>query len=237
MDSLPDRVGHICPVCGYDGLSVPAWSEGSPSDDICPSCGVQFGYDDMRRDEAERFARHAELREQWIAEGCPWKHSSTSPPPDWDPIEQIERLGIEIDPAALKRAGKPKEESADPSMSAQAAEVQAPLDFEATLAVLLELIGRRVSVVVRTKDPPGLVAQFVGKLRRASTAPGMTDDKEQLFFSIIDDAGSGFLVERKLFTTAYLKDWEGTDEGRSLDIELAEVLISVSDPSWKSNNA
>ena len=39
-----------CPACGYDALPEPAWVEpeaaGGGSDEICPKCKIQFGYDD-----------------------------------------------------------------------------------------------------------------------------------------------------------------------------------------------
>jgi len=34
-----------CPVCGYVLQFIP-WDGLSASDEICPSCGIQFGYDD-----------------------------------------------------------------------------------------------------------------------------------------------------------------------------------------------
>ena len=40
-------VPNICPACGYDGLEEPPWTDGSASDEICPSCGIQFGYEDF----------------------------------------------------------------------------------------------------------------------------------------------------------------------------------------------
>lgn len=42
---------YRCPVCAYDALTT------APVDlSICPSCGTQFGYDDVGRS-------HKELRE------------------------------------------------------------------------------------------------------------------------------------------------------------------------------
>ncbi len=39
-----------CPACGYDRLPKPAWLEpeaaGGGSQEICPSCKLQFGYND-----------------------------------------------------------------------------------------------------------------------------------------------------------------------------------------------
>lgn len=35
-----------CPACGFSGLVSEPWDDVSPSDEICPCCGIQFGLDD-----------------------------------------------------------------------------------------------------------------------------------------------------------------------------------------------
>jgi len=44
-----DRL-FICPACGYEELSEPAWTDpdaiGGGSHEICPNCKIHFGYDD-----------------------------------------------------------------------------------------------------------------------------------------------------------------------------------------------
>jgi hypothetical protein len=35
----------LCPVCGF-GLWFQPWRAESPADEMCPCCGIQFGYDD-----------------------------------------------------------------------------------------------------------------------------------------------------------------------------------------------
>jgi hypothetical protein len=79
----------ICPVCGYAGLDEPPWVGSSPSDDICPCCGTQFGYHDFETDADLRAARHVELRRGWIERGCPWHYELEAPPPGWDPARQL----------------------------------------------------------------------------------------------------------------------------------------------------
>ena len=41
----------VCPACGYDKLEEPPWRDpdavGGGSDEICPNCKLQFGYDDL----------------------------------------------------------------------------------------------------------------------------------------------------------------------------------------------
>lgn len=85
--------GYMCPVCGYRGLSEQAWVGDSPSDEICWSCGTQFGYDDAVRDLDSRASRHRELRQRWIALGMPWDSATLRPPPKgWDPKAQVARV-------------------------------------------------------------------------------------------------------------------------------------------------
>lgn len=55
-----------CPVCGYS-LGFAPWKGESASDEICPGCGIQFGYNDARPDLREGV--YAEWRRQWIAGG------------------------------------------------------------------------------------------------------------------------------------------------------------------------
>ena len=54
----------LCPVCDHD-LGFAPWNGDLPSDDICPFCGIQFGYNDSRPDL--RQAVYAEWRREWIA--------------------------------------------------------------------------------------------------------------------------------------------------------------------------
>lgn len=82
-----------CPVCGYPGLAGPPWTGNSPSDEICPSCGTQFGYDDAAGgDLARRRQRHRELREAWIATGPRWYSRARQPPSGWDPGAQLQAV-------------------------------------------------------------------------------------------------------------------------------------------------
>jgi hypothetical protein len=83
----------ICPVCGF-ALGYLPWDGGSPSDEICPSCGIQFGYDDANPDgPAGRPAIYAEWRQRWIDGGTPWRSVGQPRPADWNPAEQVKRLG------------------------------------------------------------------------------------------------------------------------------------------------
>ena len=94
---------NFCPVCGYD-LGFQAWEEDKyPSDKICPSCGIQFGYHDIVRnsgDEEEIVSRYNLLRTEWIENGMKW-HFPSDPfdqePENWDPKEQLKNIGINLD--------------------------------------------------------------------------------------------------------------------------------------------
>lgn len=67
---------YICPVCSYDGLFEPPYDErGIGSDEICPCCGFQFGYDDFPNKE-EKIAL---WREKWINDGRRWFSNSRKP--------------------------------------------------------------------------------------------------------------------------------------------------------------
>lgn len=86
----------ICPVCGYDKLRGPPWSDDGvdPSDEICPSCGIHFGYDDVAGGDAQRRdEKYAIWRAGWKARGCPWFSPNTPAPDQWDPACQLARLG------------------------------------------------------------------------------------------------------------------------------------------------
>ena len=70
---------YKCPVCGYDLTEPPT------NYSICPCCGTEFGYDDAD-------ASHADLRQEWVAQGCPWFSQSRPAPTDWDARQQIAAL-------------------------------------------------------------------------------------------------------------------------------------------------
>jgi hypothetical protein len=91
MDSMSK--GSLCPVCGYT-LDAPAWQGDLPSDEICPSCGIQFGYGDavfgnpVRRQEIYRA-----WRKKWIEGGMKWHFAGIEEPPEgWDPVKQLQRV-------------------------------------------------------------------------------------------------------------------------------------------------
>lgn len=68
---------YQCPVCGYAKLEDPPSNQ-----EICPSCGTQFGYHDIGRS-------HSYLRLQWIARQMPWRSVALPQPNGWNPIAQL----------------------------------------------------------------------------------------------------------------------------------------------------
>jgi hypothetical protein len=61
-------VMYGCNVCWYKLVPFPLRDYA-----ICPSCGTEFGVDDVA-------ARHAELRAAWEAAGRPWFSQHTAQP-------------------------------------------------------------------------------------------------------------------------------------------------------------
>ena len=79
---------YVCPVCNYDGLDQKPYNDrGYGSYEICLCCGFQFGVDDFP--DKEQGIR--EWRERWIENGCRWTYGQHLKPPNWDPVEQLNR--------------------------------------------------------------------------------------------------------------------------------------------------
>jgi len=82
-------VAHTCPVCGFGGLTSPAYDNAHcASFEICPSCGTEFGYHDASKS-------HAQLRRAWIAAGACWSSRAVAPPVDWNGIVQLKAAGFD----------------------------------------------------------------------------------------------------------------------------------------------
>lgn len=78
-----------CPICGFPGLEEePYHTRRECSYEICPSCGFQFGYDDM-----DRGITFVEWRKNWIGNGMKWWSSDGySKPLGWNPRKQLNGL-------------------------------------------------------------------------------------------------------------------------------------------------
>lgn len=83
-----------CPVCGFD-LGFAAWVGNSASDEICPCCGIQFGYDDAADGNiVRRRSIYVEWRQTWITEGMPWRGNQARKPEHWDPAKQLSNAEV-----------------------------------------------------------------------------------------------------------------------------------------------
>ncbi|MDD4890992.1 MAG: hypothetical protein PHU85_13810 [Phycisphaerae bacterium] len=85
----------LCPVCGYE-QDVPPWTEDGASDEICPCCGIQFGYSDCAGGDANKRQKiYKEWRRKWYAGGMEWWSKGQPVPAGWDRYEQLRRVGVE----------------------------------------------------------------------------------------------------------------------------------------------
>jgi Zn ribbon nucleic-acid-binding protein len=61
-----DSMNHSCPACQMD-LDFQGWDGDLASFEICPHCGIQFGYNDALPEK--RRLIHELWRAAWIANG------------------------------------------------------------------------------------------------------------------------------------------------------------------------
>jgi hypothetical protein len=82
---------YYCHVCGYPDLDYAPWGEDgqSPSFDICPCCGVEFGYEDAT-DIAKKI-----FRENWISSGAEWFDPKIKPA-YWNLKQQLINIDIKL---------------------------------------------------------------------------------------------------------------------------------------------
>lgn len=94
MDAMNNP--SFCPVCGYE-LDFLPWKGESSSLEICPCCGIQFGYHDAAGDDYDsRVPIYERWRKRWIEEGMPWDKGSNLPPSGWNPVKQLFKIGIKL---------------------------------------------------------------------------------------------------------------------------------------------
>lgn len=74
----------FCKICGLNLYPFFPWGEDgqAPTYDICPCCGVEFGYEDSSVIGVVKF------REKWINAGALWSETSLKPR-DWNFEEQL----------------------------------------------------------------------------------------------------------------------------------------------------
>ncbi len=76
----------VCRVCGYVN-ETPPWGEDgeTPSFEICPCCGVEFGYEDATPQAVRAY------RTKWLANGARW-FTPELRPADWDLEAQMAKI-------------------------------------------------------------------------------------------------------------------------------------------------
>ncbi len=75
-----------CRVCGLKQLQPPWGTDGNcPSFEICPCCGVEFGYDDATLGAIQRY------RAKWLELGASW-FLPDERPSDWSLDEQMAEI-------------------------------------------------------------------------------------------------------------------------------------------------
>lgn len=84
-----ENASSYCPVCGYLLAFIP-WKE-SDGQDICSSCGIQFGEDDLGDSKKDDLI-YLNWREAWIKNGMKWWSKSDDKPKNWNPKEQLKQI-------------------------------------------------------------------------------------------------------------------------------------------------
>ena len=79
---------HECRVCGYYSKDYPWGEDGkSPSFQICPCCGVQYGIKDITPEEIQN------ERKLWVKNNYKWFNSNLKPA-GWSSEEQLKNIPI-----------------------------------------------------------------------------------------------------------------------------------------------
>jgi hypothetical protein len=81
-----------CYICGFTNLDEPPWGEDSitPNFQICPCCGVTFGYEDLTEKGRKYY------RKTWILEGANWFQEELKPI-DWDLKKQLLKINVKLE--------------------------------------------------------------------------------------------------------------------------------------------
>ena len=81
---------YLCPVCGFPELTEPPRDEhGTPSYEICPCCGFEYGVDDEQEGQTVET-----YRTQWLTTGARW-FCPEERPPLWSLEEQLNNIGVD----------------------------------------------------------------------------------------------------------------------------------------------
>ena len=89
LEVVSDDQDNICPVCGYRGFDEPPYIGLDASCDICPCCGVEFGFDDFDF-ESMSFVI---ARNKWLKDGAKWFNKNQKPK-NWNLEEQLKNTEL-----------------------------------------------------------------------------------------------------------------------------------------------
>lgn len=77
---------HECRVCGCSSEEFPWGEDGkSPTYEICPCCGVQFGKEDVTLESIQKY------RAEWLRKRAKW-FAKNSKPEHWVLEEQMKHI-------------------------------------------------------------------------------------------------------------------------------------------------
>ena len=76
---------YVCRVCGYINYEITCEKGIYPTYNICPCCGVEFGYEDIDLASIRKY------RENWINSGCNW-FLDAGIKKDWNFLEQLKNI-------------------------------------------------------------------------------------------------------------------------------------------------
>jgi predicted RNA-binding Zn-ribbon protein involved in translation (DUF1610 family) len=151
MLSYSNGEEFVCPVCGFPELEEPAYARGAPSHEICPSCGTEFGYDDVHAD-MNRADIYASLRQQWADTGFRWSGISSDPADRWNPTKQLTQAGLSV-PERRSPTGPALLVADVPPRHERRPEVLAVAIHPVNDNFLLRCLGRNQGIVLDTLHP------------------------------------------------------------------------------------
>ncbi|MFF7097503.1 hypothetical protein ACFY9A_34705 [Streptomyces rubradiris] len=80
----------VCRICGFQGPAF--WSDGEPTETVCPCCGTESGIGDLGTPGGHWKLRWIHTRRgYWVGIGAPWAVPEARPA-QWDILEQLSGL-------------------------------------------------------------------------------------------------------------------------------------------------
>lgn len=77
---------YVCRICGFVNDDI-TWEDGIyPSYNICPCCGVEFGYEDSDLVSIKNY------RDNWLSGGANWFRDIGLKRENWDLLSQLNNI-------------------------------------------------------------------------------------------------------------------------------------------------